>query len=154
MKTYYIVSGGFDPLHEGHLEMITESREKSDGIIVLLQSDEWLIKKKGKMFMNLITRTAIMNNIKGVIDVITAKDVGDVPCDIYNGFVEIRRRYPNDNLVFARGGDKTPENMPKSGADLCKKLNIKIIHGVGLSISNRIKPNSSSEILKNWDQKQ
>lgn len=152
-KTYYIISGGFDPLHEGHLDLITESREKSDGVIVLLQSDEWLIQKKGKPFMNLTTRTAVMSNIKGVIDVVTAKDVGDVPCDIYNGFVEIRRRYPDDTLVFARGGDKTPENMPESGADLCKKLNIEIIHGVGFSISNCVKPNSSSEILKNWVKK-
>lgn len=153
MSKYYIISGGFDPLHEGHLELIAESRANSDGIIVVLQSDEWLIRKKGKAFMNLTTRTAVMNNIKGVIDVISEKDTGDVPCDIYNSFVEIRRRYPNDMLIFARGGDKTPENMPQSGADLCKKLDIKIIHGVGLSISNRVKANSSSKILKHWDEK-
>ncbi len=150
-KTYYIISGGFDPLHEGHLDLITQSREESDGVIVLLQSDAWLTQKKGKPFMNLATRTAIMSNIKGVIDVITEKDVGDVPCDIYNGFVEIRRRYPNDILIFARGGDKTPENMPESGAKLCQKLNIRIIHNVGLKVHKRVKANSSSRLLDNWE---
>ena len=48
MKTYYIVSGGFDPIHEGHVEMIKASALASDGVIVLANSDDWLCRKKGK----------------------------------------------------------------------------------------------------------
>ena len=46
MTCYYIVSGGFDPIHEGHISMIKAAKEKSDGVILLLNSDEWLCRKK------------------------------------------------------------------------------------------------------------
>lgn len=45
---YYIVSGGFDPIHEGHIAMINEAACRSDGVILLLNSDEWLCRKKAK----------------------------------------------------------------------------------------------------------
>ncbi len=59
LKKYYIVSGGFDPIHEGHIEMIRASAAASDGVILLLNSDEWLCRKKGKNFMNFHTRRVI-----------------------------------------------------------------------------------------------
>ena len=52
MKTYYIVSGGFDPIHEGHIELIKASAAASDGVIVLVNSDDWLRRKKGKNFQD------------------------------------------------------------------------------------------------------
>lgn len=51
MSCYYIVSGGFDPIHEGHIEMIKAAKEKSDGVILLLNSDEWLCRKKEKLYV-------------------------------------------------------------------------------------------------------
>ena len=66
MSTYYIVSGGFDPIHEGHIEMIKASYKSSDGVIVLANSDEWLCRKKGKNFQNIKTRKAILENIKNL----------------------------------------------------------------------------------------
>ena len=59
MTTYYIVSGGFDPIHEGHIAMIKSSAEASDGVIVLVNSDAWLCRKKGKNFQNMTTRKTI-----------------------------------------------------------------------------------------------
>ena len=74
MSKYYIVSGGFDPIHEGHISMIIESAKQSDGVIVLANSDEWLCRKKGKNFYNFNTRCIILENIKGVIDVFAFDD--------------------------------------------------------------------------------
>ncbi len=148
MATYYIVSGGFDPIHEGHIENILESKNNSDGVIALVNSDEWLCRKKGKNFMNFYTRSTVVGAIKGVIDVIAFDDSDNSACD---GLKKVREKYPNDTLVFAKGGDRTADNIPE--IDICKKLNIKIKYNVGFSISGKQKPNSSSWILKNWENK-
>ena len=98
MKTYYIVSGGFDPIHEGHIEMIKASAAASDGVIVLATSDEWLCRKKGKNFHTMKTRRAILENLKGVIDVLEFDDADNSASD---GIRKARAKYPNDHLVFA-----------------------------------------------------
>ena len=98
MKTYYIVSGGFDPIHEGHISMIRAAAQKSDGVIVLLNSDDWLCRKKGKNFMNFNTRRTICENIKGVIDAFGFDDTDNSACD---GLRKARVKYPDADLVFA-----------------------------------------------------
>ncbi len=148
MTILYIVSGGFDPLHEGHIENIIESRENSDGVIVLLNSDAWLTRKKGKPFMNFETRRMIMENIKGVVDVIVFDDSDNTACD---GLQRARQKYPTANLTFAKGGDRTADNIPE--IPTCQSLNIEIKYNVGTSVSGRVKPNSSSWILENWSKK-
>ena len=141
MKTYYIVSGGFDPIHEGHIEMIRSSSDISDGVIVLANSDDWLIRKKGKNFYQLKTRLAILKNLKGVIDVIEFDDMDDSASD---GIRKARKKYPNDKLVFANGGDRGKDNIKE---DLvCEELNIEKAFGIG----GDYKANSSSWILKKW----
>ena len=82
MKTYYIVSGGFDPIHEGHVEMIKASAQASDGVIVLANSDDWLCRKKGKNFHTMKTRKAILENLKGVVDVLEFDDTDNSACDV------------------------------------------------------------------------
>ncbi|MBR7158493.1 MAG: adenylyltransferase/cytidyltransferase family protein [Alphaproteobacteria bacterium] len=144
MSTYYIVSGGFDPIHEGHIEMIKAAREKSDGVILLLNSDEWLIRKKGKNFMNYTTRKVICENIKGVIDAFSFDDSDNSASD---GIRKARAKYPHDELVFANGGDRTKDNIPESQA--CTELNVKLEFGVGGSN----KANASSKILKEYEEK-
>lgn len=141
MKTYYIVSGGFDPIHEGHIEMIRAAAQKSDGVIVLVNSDEWLCRKKGKNFMNFNTRRIICENIKGVIDAFGFDDKDNSAND---GLRKTRAKYPNDNLVFANGGDRTKSNIPET--DTANECNIKLEFGVG----GENKANSSSWILENW----
>ena len=67
MAVYYIVSGGFDPIHEGHISMIKASAQDSDGVIVLLNSDAWLRRKKGKNFYDMQTRRIILENMNWYI---------------------------------------------------------------------------------------
>lgn len=142
MKTYYIVSGGFDPIHEGHIELIKSAYMESDGVIILLNSDDWLRRKKGKEFMTYYTRFVICNNLKGVIDVINFNDEDNTASD---GIKKARVKYPNDNLVFANGGDRTQNNIPE--IQTCKDCNVTLKFGIG----GNTKANSSSWILKNWE---
>ena len=146
MAIYYIVSGGFDPIHEGHIENITASAMESDGVIALVNSDAWLCRKKGKNFMNWTTRSTVVGAIKGVVEVIDFNDDDGSACD---GLRKARKRHPNDTLVFAKGGDRTADNIPE--IPVCKELGIEIKYNVGMKISGQVKPNSSSWILKNWD---
>ena len=141
MAKYYIVSGGFDPIHEGHIAMIVESAKRSDGVIVLANSDEWLRRKKGKNFYTFQTRHVILQNIKGVVDVLAFDDSDNSACD---GIKKARQKYPKAELVFANGGDRTKDNIPEMEA--CKKYNVGIVFGVG----GENKANSSSWILNNW----
>ncbi len=144
MPTYYIVSGGFDPIHEGHIAMIKAAAQKSDGVILLLNSDEWLIRKKGKNFMNFKTRYAICDMLKHVIDVIAFDDSDNSACD---GIRKARAKYPQAKLVFANGGDRTKDNIPEH--QTAKQCNVLLEFGVG----GENKANSSSWILKEWNQK-
>lgn len=138
-KKYYIISGGFDPIHEGHIAMIADARNGSDGVIVLLNSKEWLCRKKGKNFMETLTRKTILENIQGVIDVIEFDDADNSACD---GLRKARKKYKNDNLIFANGGDRGKDNIPETHC--CKDLDIELKFGVG----GNNKMNSSSGLLR------
>ena len=142
MKTYYIVSGGFDPIHEGHIDMIKSAAAQSDGVIVLANSDDWLCRKKGKNFYQFQTRKAILENLKGVIDVLAFDDSDGSACD---GIKKTRAKYPNDRLVFANGGDRTKNNIPE--IPVCQACQVDMAFGVG----GDNKVNSSSWILKKWN---
>lgn len=144
MHTYYIVSGGFDPIHEGHIEMIKASAQASDGVIVLVNSDDWLCRKKGKNFYSINTRKAILENIKGVIDVLEFDDKDNSACD---GIRKARAKYPHNNLVFANGGDRGKDNIPE--IPVCQECNVELAFGVG----GENKANSSSWILAEWNKK-
>jgi len=141
-ETYYIVSGGFDPIHEGHIRLIKSAAQKSDGVIILLNSDDWLIRKKGKNFMSAKTRKVICENIKNVIDVLEFDDKDGSACD---GIIKTRKKYPDAILVFANGGDRTKDNIPE--IPVCQEQNVILEFGVG----GTDKANSSSQILKNWE---
>ena len=121
--------------------MIAEAREKSDGVIVLLNSDDWLCRKKGKQFMNYHSREVICFNIKGVIDVINFDDSDNSASD---GIRKVRSKYSEDDLIFANGGDRTKENIPEETA--CAENNVKLEFGIG----GDHKANSSSWILGKW----
>ena len=144
MAKYYIVSGGFDPIHEGHISMIVDSARHSDGVIVLANSDEWLRRKKGKNFYTFNTRRVILENIKGVIDVLSFDDSDNSACD---GIRKARKKYPNAELVFANGGDRTKDNIPEMPT--CAECGVDIVFGVG----GDNKANSSSWILDKYNKK-
>ena len=91
MYNIILVSGGFDPIHSGHIKLINEANKFGD-VVVLLNSDDWLRNKKGKEFLPFIERKIIMQNIKGVIDVIEFDD-SDKTC--IDGIQKAKLLYKN-----------------------------------------------------------
>ena len=134
-----VVSGGFDPIHSGHIEYFKSARSLGDKLIVALNSDNWLEKKKGKFFMPFPERKAIVENLSCVDQVINFED--DELGSAKNALIKVKEMYPDDELIFANGGDRNKENIPEMSVN-----NIKFEFGVG----GDNKKNSSSWILKNW----
>ena len=134
-----VVSGGFDPIHSGHISYLKAAKEISDYLIIALNSDEWLISKKKKVFMPIEERKNILMNIKCVDEVILFKD--DIQGSCIDALEKIKNKYPNDKIIFCNGGDRNKNNIPEMTVN-----NIDFQFGVG---GNK-KMNSSSWLLKNW----
>tara|TARA_B100000900_G_C20541596_1_gene700717 strand:- start:92 stop:871 length:780 start_codon:yes stop_codon:yes gene_type:complete len=134
-----IVSGGFDPIHSGHIDCFKSAKEISDYLIVALNSDEWLVNKKKKVFMPFDERKNILINMKYVDEVLGFED--DQHGSSINALEIIKEKYPNDDLVFCNGGDRNKNNIPEM---IVKNIDFKFgVGGIG-------KRNSSSWLLKNW----
>ena len=140
MPNIILVSGGFDPIHSGHIKLINDANKYGD-VVVLLNSDEWLRNKKGKEFLNFDERKIIMKNIKGVIGVIGFDD-SDKTC--IDGIQKAKSLYKNNEIKFANGGDRNNNTTPEK--EFCDKNNIETLFGIG----GDNKSNSSSWILKKW----
>lgn len=123
MEIIVATGGGFDPIHEGHIRLLKEAKKLGTKLVVILMSDEQLIRKKGKTFYpSEQERKEILESIKYVDDVII--DYGRfTTCE--NSLRLIR---PN---IYAKGGDRTAVNTAKCESDICKELGIKIVYGVG-----------------------
>ena len=117
MNSIILISGGFDPLHSGHIAMIEEAG-KYGKIVVLLNSDKWLINKKGKFFLPFKERSIIMLALKNVVDVIEFND-DDQTC--INGIRKAIEKYPNKKIKFANGGDRGLKNTPTNEKEFCEK---------------------------------
>jgi cytidyltransferase-like protein len=138
MTTIVVVSGGFDPIHSGHIRLIKAARLLGDQLIVGINSDEWLARKKGRAFMPWQERLAVLNNLKSVDEVYTFDDEDGTACHLLQ---QVRAHYPNDKIVFANGGDRTPDNIPEMSIP-----GVEFAFGVG----GADKANSSSWILQEW----
>jgi cytidyltransferase-like protein len=134
-----IVSGGFDPIHSGHIAYFKSARALGDKLIVALNSDEWLINKKGKFFMPFNERKVIVENISSVDSVINFVD--DSKGSAINALNKIKEQYPDDDIAFANGGDRNQDNIPEMVVDGIEFL---------FSVGGDDKKNSSSWILKKW----
>jgi len=134
-----IVSGGFDPIHSGHIEYFKSAKSHGDKLIVALNSDTWLENKKGKFFMPFNEREAIVSSLSYVDEVIGFED--DDLGSAINALEKVKTMYPNDELYFANGGDRNDGNIPEMSVN-----GIEFIFSVG----GDDKKNSSSWILKNW----
>jgi len=134
-----IVSGGFDPIHSGHIEYFKAARELGDKLVVALNSDDWLINKKGKFFMPFEERKAIIENLSFVDSVIDFAD--DDTGSAINALIKVKELYPNDDIAFANGGDRNKGNIPEMSVDGIEFL---------FSVGGDDKKNSSSWILKKW----
>ena len=134
-----IVSGGFDPIHSGHIEYFKAAKEYGDKLIVALNSDAWLENKKGKFFMPFDDRKSIIESMSYVDEVIDFKD--DEVGSCINALAKAKKLYPNDEIIFANGGDRNNTNIPEMSVS-----GIEFIFSVG----GDDKKNSSSWILKKW----
>lgn len=113
------ISGGFDPIHKGHVRLL-QGCSNFGKVIVILNSDEWLVRKKGFCLMPWHERKEILLALKYVYDVVPVKDSDDTVCEA------LERIKPT---VFGNGGSRGPKNTPER--DLCLKLGVKMVYGIG-----------------------
>ena len=134
-----LITGGFDPIHSGHIEYINAASQLGDLLIIGLNSDLWLTRKKGQAFMPFNERLSILKSIKKVHEVITFDDNDGSSKDAIKS---LRKHYPHASLIFANGGDRTKNNIPELEID---DPMVEFVFGVGGN-----KTNSSSTILSDW----
>tara|TARA_B100000131_G_scaffold204919_1_gene197017 strand:- start:1193 stop:1624 length:432 start_codon:yes stop_codon:yes gene_type:complete len=136
-----IVSGGFDPLHSGHIAHFKEAKALGDILVVGLNSDDWLTRKKGKPFMPIDERLTIIRELKMVDYALAFNDDDNSSRDLIGKVLEMYKSH----VIFANGGDRTKDNIPEIetfGDD----PRVSFEFGVG----GDYKKNSSSWILENW----
>ena len=135
-----LVTGGFDPIHSGHIAYFNAAKMLGDKLIVGLNSDSWLSRKKGQAFLPFDERKEIIQHLNMVDSVIAFSDDDNTAIDAIN---IVKRMYPTDTIIFANGGDRTAGNIPEIEA-LGKEVEFRF--GVG----GTNKKNSSSWILGQW----
>ncbi len=131
------VSGGFDPVHTGHLDMFEHAKNlvgDEGKVLVFVNNDNFLIRKKGKAFMSLAERARIVEAFSVVDEAVAVIDEDDTVC-------KTLEKYRPD--VFANGGDRTQENIPEDTT--CQECNIAMIFNVGGG-----KTQSSSDLLREF----
>ena len=135
-----VCSGGFDPCHSGHIELIKKASALGDKLIVGLNSDDWLTRKKGRSFMCVHERRKVLEAIKWVDEVWEFDDSDDSACELLE---HVKELHPSieDTIIFANGGDRTQGNIREMEVS-----SIEFVFGVGGSD----KKNSSSWILEEW----
>ena len=133
------VSGGFDPVHKGHVQMIEEA-SKLGSVMVIINSDDWLVRKKGYVFMPWEDRAYIMGNIKGVRIVTAVNDSDNTVCDA------LRRMKPD---AFANGGDRKETNTPEM--DVCNELGIELLWNIG---GEKVESSSNLVNKARWEKRE
>jgi D-beta-D-heptose 7-phosphate kinase/D-beta-D-heptose 1-phosphate adenosyltransferase len=118
------VSGGFDPIHPGHIRMFKEAKALGGRLVVILNNDNWLVKKKKFNFMSQKERKEVIEAIKYVDEVIISKHRHD-PEDM-SVTEELRALKPD---IFANGGDRTKKNVPEDA--VCRRIGCKMVFNVG-----------------------
>ena len=140
INTIVLVTGGFDPLHSGHIAYFKAAKSLGNKLIVGLNSDEWLTRKKGKPFMPFNERIEIINELSVVDEVISFDDSDDTAC---GAIYKTLATKPGVEIVFANGGDRVDGNVPEYDTYHDK---VNFVYGVG----GDTKANSSSWILQEW----
>lgn len=136
-----VFTGGFDPIHSGHIEAIKEA-QKYGRVIIGLNSDEWLTRKKGKPFMPFEERKAVIDQFKNILSVIAFDDSDGSASDAIR---QARALFPKNKIVFVNGGDRTEKNIPEMDVFKDDEM-VEFVFGVG----GTHKKNSSSWILEEW----
>ncbi len=134
-----VVSGGFDPLHSGHINLLESASAHGDKLIVLCNSDEWLIRKKGRYFLPFEERSTIVDRMHMVDNVY---GVDDSDGSVTEGLIKIRNAFGHENeYVFCNGGDRKEDNIPEMSVEG---------YDFKFAVGGDHKANSSSWILKEW----
>jgi len=133
-----VCSGGYDPIHSGHIAYFEAARQLGDQLVVGVNSDDWLERKKGRAFMPWRERAAIIGKMRMVDRVVSFNDDDGSACALLE---RLKHEFPYATIIFANGGDRTATNIPEmSVKDIVFKF------GVG----GEDKANSSSWILQEW----
>jgi D-beta-D-heptose 7-phosphate kinase/D-beta-D-heptose 1-phosphate adenosyltransferase len=132
-----LVTGGFDPVHSGHIAYFHAAKKLGDKLIVGLNSDSWLTRKKGRPFMPSSERSIIIQNLSVVDGCILFDDTDGTAIEAIKN---VKRLWPTARIVFANGGDRTAENIPEMG-----EPDVEFVFGVGGN-----KTASSSDFLQRW----
>ena len=138
-----IVSGGFDPIHPGHIMMMKDCLKFSNYLIVGVNSNKWLINKKGNYFMDIQHRLYVVSSLNVVNETMEFED--DDKGSANNLLIKIRNKYSNDKIIFANGGDRSDSSKILE-FETAKQYNIDLKFGIGGSH----KESSSSDLLKRW----
>jgi cytidyltransferase-like protein len=133
-----VCTGGFDPVHSGHIAYIKEAAKLGDRLIVGVNSDAWLERKKGRAFMSLDERRTIVGSMRDVDATMLFDDSDGSACALLH---ELKTSYSYATVIFANGGDRTENNIPEMLVP-----GIEFVFGVG----GANKKNSSSWILDEW----
>ena len=145
MSTVVLCTGGYDPLHSGHIAYFEQAKKLGDTLVVGVNSDEWLTRKKGQPFMSINERIAIVKSL-GVVDAVIVFDDSD-------GSAKAAIRYCLDaysrsKVIFANGGDRTKTNIPEMEIPCTKEESDRLSFAFG--VGGEHKMNSSSKILTEW----
>ncbi len=141
MRIISVVSGGFDPVHSGHISYLKAAKKQGQILVVALNSDKWLENKKGKFFMNFNERKTILENFSFVDSVIDFED--DKHGSASLALEKLKKIYPKDKIIFCNGGDRNKKNFLEQSVE-----GVEFIFGVG----GNEKINSSSWILKKYEE--
>lgn len=136
-----ITSGYFNPLHVGHINLISEAKKLGDFLVVILNNDEQVKIKGSVPFMKQDERMEIIKTLRFVDEVFLSVDKNG---SIAESLCSIAKKYPDSELFFAKGGDRNAGNIPEEEVKACDQFNIKIINNIGGE-----KIQSSSWLLKN-----
>lgn len=133
MKSIAIISGGFDPIHVGHIELMLKAKNLADELFVIVNDDNFLIKKKGKPFMPFEERVQIVESIKYVNKAVKCIDKDQTVCQTLKCIIS--NSSLEENFLFCNGGDRTSgENTPEHA--LCLELGIEPVYGLGDKIQS------------------
>jgi D-beta-D-heptose 7-phosphate kinase/D-beta-D-heptose 1-phosphate adenosyltransferase len=145
MNTVVLVTGGFDPIHSGHIAYFNEAKKLGDTLVVGVNSNEWLTRKKGQPFMDINERVEIIKNLIMVDAVIVFDDSDGTAKQAIRYCLDT---YSDSNIVFANGGDRDKTNIPEMSISCTNEESkrLSFIFGIG----GTHKMNSSSKILTEW----
>jgi len=141
-----IVSGYFNPMHIGHLQMIKAARALAPHLVVIVNNDQQQLLKKGRILMTEDDRLAIVAELRSVDEAFVAVDSDSA---VAESLRTVRERYPDAELLFCNGGDRDPDQdaVPSAEARLADEIGLQLVYGVG----GEDKADSSSRINEELD---